>query len=137
MKIWRLLLSACTIWLTTILKQQKTVKKPGKLVEMCSQGQKKLRKIFVEGEDARMFHVAQIYPIVSRKLLRWSKIVARRMKPSSSLANPWGIRFSRNMPEEVLDLLKLTVLKGHYGTVAKKTSCVETLQITTASSARE
>ena len=41
------------------------------------------------------------------------------------------------MPEEVFGLLKLTLLKGHYGMVSKKTSCVEILQITTANSARE
>lgn len=59
------------------------------------------------------------------------------MKPRSSLANPSGIRFSRDMPEEVFGLLKLTVLKGNNGKVAKTTSCVETLQITTLASLRE
>ena len=48
-----------------------------------------------------------------------------------------GIRFSRNMPQKVFDLLKLTLLKGHYGTVSKKTSCVETLELTAVNSARE
>ena len=40
------------------------------------------------------------------------------------------------MPQEVFDLLKLTLLKGHYGTVSK-TSCVETLELTAVNSARE
>lgn len=60
-----------------------------------------------------------------------------RMKWRSSLANPWGLICRRDMPQEVFDLLKLTLLKGNYEKIAKKTSCVETLAITTLTSARE
>ena len=95
------------------------------------------KKYLFEGKDACMFHVSQIYPIVSRELLRWNKIVIRRMKQTSSMANPWGVQINRNMPEEVFNLLKLTVQKGNYGKLAKKTSCLVTLMITTANASRE
>lgn len=95
------------------------------------------KKYLFDGEDVCMFHVTQIYPIVSRELLRWNKIVIRRMKPTPSLANPWAVQVNRNMPEEVFSLLKLTLLKGKYGELAKNTNCVETLVITTAEATTE
>ena len=39
------------------------------------------------------------------------------MKPLTSLALLWKVKFARNMPQEVFGLLKLTILKGNYGIV--------------------
>ena len=77
-----------------------------------------------------MFYVAQIYTIVSEEFVHWNKIVNRRMKPITSLDLPWKVQFARNMPQEVLDFLKLIALKRNYGIVAKKTRCVEHLKLT-------
>ena len=120
------------------IKKSKDREKAGKIgSEVLLRSKEVAKKYLFEGEDACMFYVSQIYPMVSRELVRWTKIVAKRMKPRSSLSNPWGVKFSRNMPQEVFDLLKLTLLKGHYGIVSKKTCCVETLELTAANSARE
>ena len=57
------------------------------------------------------------------------------MKATMSLAHPWQVYIFRNMHEEIFNLPKLTVIKGDYGTVVKKTKCVKQLQITTAEAA--
>ncbi len=57
------------------------------------------------------------------------------VEATTSLAHPWQVCIVRNMHEEIFNLLKLTVIKGDYGTVVKKTKCVEQLQITTAEAA--
>jgi hypothetical protein len=120
------------------IKKSNDREKAGKIgSEVLLTSKEVAKKYLFEGEDACMFHVSQIYPMVSRELVRWTKIVAKRMKPRSSLSNPWGVKLSRNMPQEVFNLLKLTILKGHYGIVSKNTSCVETLELTAANSARE
>jgi hypothetical protein len=127
------------MWLIATLRSQKTGRKLAKSaqIRLILRSKEVAKKYLFEGEDACMFYVSQIYPMVSRELVRWTKIVAKRMKPRSSLSNPWSVKFSRNMPQEVFDLLKLTILKGHYGFVSKTTSCVETLELTAANSARE
>lgn len=97
--------------------------------EVLTRSKEVVKKYLWEGEDACMFYVAPMYPMLSRELLRWNKIVHRRMKAITSLARPWKIFFIRNMAQEVFDLLKQTVLKGNYGTVAKSTRCVDNLQV--------
>ena len=94
-----------------------------------------VRKFMFIGEDSCMYHVANLYPMVSRELLWWNRIASRRMKAVPSLAHPWQVVIVRNMHQEVFNLLKLTVIQGKYGNVAKKTKCVEQLQITTAEAA--
>ena len=58
------------------------------------------------------------------------------MKATTSSANPWQVIIVRNMHEEVFNLLKLTVIQGEYGTVAKNTKCIEKLEITTEAANR-
>ena len=94
-----------------------------------------VKKYLFTKEDACMFHVAGLYRIVSRELLGWNKILQRRMKPTTSLAHPWQVRFCRNIPVEVFNLLKLTIFNGDYGIVVKSTKSVEQLQITTSNAA--
>ena len=87
------------------------------------------------GEDSCMYHVANLYPMVSRKLLWWNRIPRWRMKAITSLPYPWQVIIVRNMHEEVFNLLKLTVIQGEHGTVAKNTKCIEKLEITTIEAA--
>ena len=77
-----------------------------------------------------MLYVAQINLLFRKSRFIWNKTVHRRMEPLTSLALPGKVQFSRNMPQEVFDLLKLTMLKGDYGIVVKKTRCVEHLKLT-------
>ena len=94
-----------------------------------------VKKFMFIGEDSCMYHVANLYPMVSRELLWWNRIARRRMKATTSLAHPWQVIIVRNMHKEVFNLLKLTVMQGEYGTVAKNTKCVEKLEITTTEAA--
>ena len=88
-----------------------------------------VKKYLWEGEDVFMFHVAPMYPILSRELLRWDTIIKRRMKAITSLVRSWKIVFTRKIAQEVFDLLKLTIVKGNYGKVVRSTRCVDNLEV--------
>ena len=96
--------------------------------EILERSREMANKYLWEGEDVCRFYVAQIYTIVAKELVHWNTIVHWRMKPS--LALPWKVQFARNMPQEEFDLLELIVLEGNYGSVVKKTRCVEHLKLT-------
>ncbi len=53
------------------------------------------------------------------------------MKSSTTLSHPWQIRIVRNLPLEIFELLKETILRGGYGNIVKQTKYVEELEITT------
>ena len=72
------------------IKKSKDREKAGKIGSEVLLRSKEVAKKIFDGEDACMFYVSQIYPMVSRELVRWNKIVAKRIKPRSSLSNPWG-----------------------------------------------
>ena len=103
--------------------------------EVLLRSKEVVKKYMYVGEDACMYHVAELYPMVSRELLCWTRIACRRMKAETCLAHPWQVCIVRNMHEEIFNLLRLTVIKGDYGIVVKKTKCVEQLHITTAEAA--
>ena len=52
------------------------------------------------------------------------------LKRSPSLQHPWEIRFKRNLPLELFDKLKLTVIVFGRGQVTRSTNHVEELVIT-------
>jgi hypothetical protein len=80
-----------------------------------------------------LLNVAPLYPIISRELILWWNImIKRRMKAITLLACPWKICFSRNMAQEVFDLLKLTILKGNFGNLARSTQCIDSVKVTLA-----
>ena len=115
------------------LKRSKDKNTAGKICsEILIRSKEVAKKYLWEGEDSCLFHVAPIYPILSRELLRWNNLVKRRMRAVTSLARPWKIFFVRTMAQEVFDLLKLTILKGKYGTLTKTTCCVDSLEVTLA-----
>ena len=115
------------------IKRAKNKDIAGKICsEILLRSREVAKKYLWDGENACMFYVAPLYPILSRELLQWNNIIKRRMKAITSLARPWKIEFFRNMPREVFDLLKLTVLKGNYGKVARSTKCVDALEVTLA-----
>ena len=71
--------------------------------------------------------------MLSRELLRWNKLITRRMKKTTSSSHPWKILFSRNVTKEVFEVLKLSVLEGGYGSLMKTTKSKVYLSITTRS----
>ena len=75
------------------------------------------------------FHVAELYPMLSRELHHLLKIIHRRMKTSTALFYPWSLRIVRNMPKDLFELLKQTLLTGNYGILARKTRCLELLRL--------
>ena len=114
------------------IKNARDKKLAGKIAsEVLLRSKEVVKKFMFIGEDSCMY----LYPMVSRELLWWNRIASRRMKAVPSLAHPWQVVIVRNMHQEVFNLLKLTVIQGKYGTVAKKTKCVEQLQITAAEAA--
>ncbi|CAB4025608.1 Hypothetical predicted protein, partial [Paramuricea clavata] len=115
------------------IKRAKNRDVAGKICsEIILRSKEVVKKYLWEGEDACMFYVAPLYPIISRELLRWNIMIKRRMKAITSLARPWKICFSRNMAQEVFDLLKLTILKGNFGNLARSTRCVDSVEVTLA-----
>ena len=97
--------------------------------EILLRSKEVVKKYLWEGEDVCMFYVAPMYPILSKELLRWNTIIKRRMKAITSLVRPWKIVFTRNIAQEVFDLLKLTIPKGNYGKVVRSTRCVDKLEV--------
>lgn len=97
--------------------------------EILLRSKEVVKKYLWEGEDVCMFYVAPMYPILSKELLRWNTIIKRRMKAITSLVRPWKIVFTRNIAQEVFDLLKLTIVKGNYGKVVRSTRCVDNLEV--------
>ena len=79
--------------------------------EILLRSKEVVKKYLWEGEDVCMFYVAPMYPILSKELLRWNTIIKRRMKAITSLVRPWKIVFTRNIAQEVFDLLKLSSCK--------------------------
>ena len=74
--------------------------------EVLVRSKEVVKKFMFIGEDSCMYHVAHLYPMVSRELLWWNLIARRRMKATTSLAHPWQVIIARNMHEEVFNLLK-------------------------------
>lgn len=112
------------------IKSSKNVDVAGKIgAEVLLRSKEVVKKHMWEGEDACAFHVALVYLMVARELARWDKIASRRMKSSTRHLRPWQICFSRDVPVEEYDVLKLTVLTGKYGVVFKRTRNVEYLHL--------
>jgi hypothetical protein len=78
--------------------------------EVLLRSKEVVKKYMYVGEDACMYHVAELYPMVSRELLCWTRIACRRMKAATCLAHPWQVCIVRNMHEEIFNLLRLTVI---------------------------
>ena len=97
--------------------------------EVLERSRQVIKKYKFTPEDACIFHVAELYPMLSRELHRLLKIIHRRMKTSTVLSHPWSIRIVRNMPKELFELLKQTILTGNYGILARKTRCLELLRL--------
>ena len=99
-------------------------------VKMCSEillrSKEVVKKYLWEGEDICRFYVAPMYPILSKELLWWNTIIKERMMAITSLVRPWKIVFTRNIAQEVFDLLNVTIVKGNYGNIARGTRCVDT-----------
>ena len=53
------------------------------------------------------------------------------MKTSTTLSHPWKIRIVRNLPLEIFELLKETIISGAYGDIAKQTKFVQQIEIST------
>ena len=83
------------------------------------------------GEDACMFHVALLHPIVSGELIQWHKIAMRRIKAPTPSSHPWQICLSHDVPTEVYNVLKLSLLTGKYGDILKSTRSLECLKMST------
>lgn len=97
--------------------------------EILERSRQVIKKHKFTPEDACVFHITELYPIVSRELHRILTIVRRRLKSRTTLSHPWSIRILRNMPTEIFELLKETILVGNYGIIAKKTHYVELLHL--------
>ena len=97
--------------------------------EVLERSRQVIKKYKFTPEDACLFHVAELYPMLSRELHRLLKIIHRRMKTSTVLSHPWSIRVIRNMPKELFELLRQTILTGNYGILARKTRCSELLRL--------
>ncbi|CAB3996024.1 Hypothetical predicted protein [Paramuricea clavata] len=97
--------------------------------EVLEHSRQVAKKYLFTAEDACKFHVAELFPMLSRELLHFTKILRRRMKTSTTLSHPWQIRIVRNIPVEIFELLKETILRGGYGNIVKKTKSVEQLEI--------
>ena len=114
------------------IKKAKDKDLAGKIgTEVLERSRQVAKKYLFTPEEACKFHVAEIYPILSRELLHCTKIIRRRMKSSTTLSHPWQIRIVRNLPLEIFELLKETILRGAYGNIVKQTKYVEELEITT------
>ena len=86
-----------------------------------------VKKHMFVGEHVCRYYVAELYPMVSQELHWWTKIARRGMKATSCLSHPWQVCIVRNMHQDVFELIRLTIIKC----VARKTRCVEQLEITT------
>ena len=107
---------------TDYIKKANNQEIAGKIgTEVLLRSKEVVKKHMWKGEDACMFHVALLHPIVSRELIQWNKIAIRRMKASTPSSHPWQICFSRDVPTEVYNVLKLSLLTGKYGDVLRST----------------
>ena len=93
--------------------------------EVLERSRQVAKKYLFTAEDACKFHVALLFPMLSRELLHFTKILRRRMKASTTLSHPWQIRIVRNLPVEIFELLKETILRGGYGI----TICIQALSV--------
>lgn len=67
-----------------------------------------LKKHLIENEEkSTKYFLAQPARMLKRELTQWDKICCRRMTKSTSSRNPFKIHFSRNLPFEVFDVLKV------------------------------
>ena len=76
------------------------------------------------------YYLAQPSRMLAREVYRWNKSICRMLKRSPSLRSPWEVRLKRNLPLELFDTLKTTVIAYGWGQVARSTSHVEELVIT-------
>ncbi len=97
--------------------------------EVLERSKQVIKKYKFTPEDACLFHVAELYLMLSRELHRFLKIIHRRMKTSTVLSHPFSIRVVRNMPKELFELLKQTILTGNYGILARKARCLELVRL--------
>ena len=117
---------------TDYIKKANNQEIAGKIgTEVLLRSKEVVKKHMWVGEDACMFHVALLHPIVSRELIQWNKIAIRRMKASTPSSHPWQICFSRDVPTEVYNVLKLSLLTGKYGDVLRSTRSLEYLKMST------
>ena len=77
--------------------------------EVLERSRQVIKKYKFTPEDACIFHVAELYPILSRELHRLLKIIHRRMKTSTALSHPWSLRIVRYKLKELFELLKQTI----------------------------
>lgn len=76
------------------------------------------------------YYLAQPSRMLARDVYRWNKSLCRILKRSPSLRHPWEIRLKRNLPLELFDTLKSSVIGYGWGQVTRSTSHVEELLIT-------
>ena len=79
---------------------------------------------------ALKYHLAQPYRILCRELRFWTITMKRRMKSRTSARRPWQVKFSRNLPLEVFDVLQGTLTVSGYGATVKNTKNIQELHIT-------
>ena len=78
------------------------------------------------GGDAFRYHLAQPYRMLAREFVHRNRNALRRMKPKCSVRNPWLIIFTRNMPFEIFETLKVLIVAGELGTGKSIKACRST-----------
>ena len=104
---------------TPIWERKKAGEIKGELLELT----RAVLKKYSLADDAKKtrYFIAQPSRMLKRELSRWNTLCLRRMKQSPNTRNPWRINFSRNIPFEVFDVLK--VLCETTSATKKETKC--------------
>ena len=76
------------------------------------------------------YFLAQPSRMLAREMYRWNKSICRLLKRSPSLRTPWEIRIKRNLPLELFDTLKASVIACGWGQLTRSTSHVEEIVMT-------
>jgi hypothetical protein len=66
-----------------------------------------LKKYTLRDEVKTKYFLAQPSRMLEREMRQWNCVALRRMRPTPNGRNPWRISFTRNMPFEVFDVLKV------------------------------
>ena len=81
-----------------------------------------LKKFTLPKEQQTKYFIAHPSRMLEREMRHWNAIATRRMRQKPNGRNPWKINFSRNLPFEVFELLKVKceLANGHVSGTKRK-----------------
>lgn len=104
----------------TSLKGKKALEIKRELLELTTVV---LKKYTLDCERKAKYFLAQPSKIFTRELKRLNTTALRRMRVKPNGRNPWKISFSRNLPFEVFDVLKVRCEKLTDSLIETKRRC--------------